>query len=106
MVTEVVNINCCVTDLRYKEVISNSDGTRLGCVNDVEIDTCSGNVVSIVIYGTAKCFGIFGKTHDIKICWKDICVIGEDTILVNYCPPCREENLRRKRSGIFDSFFS
>jgi len=99
-------LNCCVTDLRYKEVINNSDGTRLGCVNDVEIDTCNGCIVSIVIYGQPKCFGLFGRTADIKICWKDICVIGEDTILVNFTPqPCCEVR-QRKRGRVFDSFFS
>lgn len=105
MVTEVVCINCSVTDLRYKEVINSTDGTRLGCINDVEIDTCSGCVVSIVIYGTAKCLGVFGRTQDIKICWKDICVIGEDTVLVNFTPPCRDECFKHKRSGFLDSFF-
>ncbi len=100
-------MNCCVTDLRYKEVINNADGTRLGCVNDVEIDTCTGCVVAIVIYGQAKCFGLFGRTADIKICWNDICVIGEDTILVKYCPPpCACDVRQRKKGKFFDTFFS
>jgi len=100
-------MNCCVTDFRYKEVINNADGTRLGCVNDVEIDTCTGCVVSIVIYGQAKCFGLFGRTPDIKICWNDICVIGEDTILVKYCPPpCACDVRQRKKGKFFDSFFN
>lgn len=100
-------MNCCVTDLRYKEVINNADGTRLGCVNDVEIDTCTGCVVAIVIYGQVKCFGLFGRTPDIKICWNDICVIGEDTILVKYCPPpCACEVRQRKKGKFFDSFFN
>ena len=106
MVTEVVNINCCVTDLRYKEVINNADGTRLGCVNDVEIDTRNGCVISIVIYGQAKCFGLFGRAPDIKICWSDICVIGEDTILVKFCPPVCNEVRQKKRGRFFDSFFN
>lgn len=99
-------MNCCVTDLRYKEVINNADGTRLGCVNDVEIDTCNGCVVAIVIYGQAKCFGLFGRTPDIKICWNDICVIGEDTILVKFCPPPVGDVRQRKKGRIFDSFFN
>ncbi len=99
-------MNCCVTDLRYKEVINNADGTRLGCVNDVEIDTCTGSIVAIVIYGQAKCFGLFGRTNDIKICWNDICVIGEDTILVKFCPPPCNDARQRKKGRIFDSFFN
>ncbi len=99
-------MNCCVTDLRYKEVINSSDGTRLGCVNDVEIDTCTGSVLAIVIYGQGKCLGLLGRLPDIKICWNDICVIGEDTILVKYCPPpvCCETR-QRKKSRFLDNFF-
>lgn len=35
-------MNCCVTDLRNKEVVNKKDGTRLGNVCDVEVDTCTG----------------------------------------------------------------
>lgn len=99
-------MNCCVTDLRYKEVINNSDGARLGCVNDVEIDTCTGCIVSIVIYGHPRCFGLLGRMNDIKIHWSDICVVGEDTILVNFCPPVCGTSRQRKRGRLFDSFFN
>ena len=92
-------MKCCVTDLRNKEVINKSDGSRLGCVYDVDVDTCTGHVVAIILYGRARCFGLLGREEDIRICWEDIDVIGEDTILV--CrrpqrPPCR-----RKKQGWF-----
>ena len=75
-------MNCSFTELRNKEVINAKTGCRLGCVSDVEIDTCSGCIVSIIIWGKGKCFGLISKDDDIKICWKDIEVIGDDTILV------------------------
>ena len=77
-------MNCCITDLRMKEVINLCDGHRLGTVSDVEIDTCTGTVISIVIWSKCKCCGIFGKNDDIKIPWHNIKVIGNDTILVEY----------------------
>ena len=43
-------MNCCITDLRNKEVICAKTGCRLGCVSDVEIDTCSGCLVAIVVW--------------------------------------------------------
>ncbi len=99
-------MNCCVTDFRYKEVINQADGTRLGCANDVEIDTCSGRIISIVIYGRPKCFGLLGRMPDIKVCWDDICVIGEDTILVRNCPQQFCEARRKRRGGIFETLFN
>ena len=77
-----------ITDMHDKEVINVGDGTRLGFVDDVEVDTCTAQIVSIVIYGKNKCFGLLGRDTDIVIHWKDIEVIGEETVLVNFtCPP-------------------
>ena len=97
-------MNCSITDLRNKEVINAKNGCRLGSVSDVEIDTCSGCVVSIIIWGKGKCFGLLPSDGDIRICWKDIEVIGDDTIIV-----CCEGNFdccnsSRKRN-FFESLF-
>lgn len=43
-------MNCCVTDLRNKQVINQKDGDILGPVSDVEVDTCSGRVVAIIVF--------------------------------------------------------
>lgn len=96
-------MNCCITDMREKEVINLKDGCRLGCVCDVEIDTCSGKVTAIIIFGRGKLFGLMGRCDDIKICWENIKIIGDDTILVDFdCPvSCRTA----KKENIFDSLF-
>ena len=75
-----------ITDMHDKEVICICDGRRLGFVDDVEVDTCTAQIVAIVIYGhRGLCF--WRREPDIVIHWKDIEVIGEETILVNYkCP--------------------
>lgn len=83
-------MNCRIVDLRHKEVINIEDGRRIGCVNDVEVDMISARLVAIIIYGKLKFFGIFGREDDIIIKWKEIKVIGEDTILVKYCPICKK----------------
>ena len=100
-------MNCCITDLRNKEVICAKTGCRLGCVSDVEIDTCSGCLVSVIIWGRNKCFGLMGRDEDIKICWKDIQVIGEDTIIVCGDFACHRNNNQqaRIRRNFFDSIF-
>ena len=96
-------MNCCITDIREKEVINLSDGCRLGHVCDVEIDTCTGSLVSIIIWGKSKGFGLMGRYEDIKICWNDIKVIGDDTILVDAEIP---ESCRcNTRENMIDSLF-
>ncbi len=87
---------CCrIIEMRDKQVICIKDGTILGCVCDVEIDTSCGKLTSIVIYGRPKCFGLFGRCEDVIIPWNCIEIIGEDTILVNFDPP--QNVIRKKR---------
>ena len=76
-----------ITDMHDKEVINICDGTRLGYVDDVEVDTCTAQIVALVVYGKGKCFGLLGKEKDLVISWKNIEVIGDETVLVNFtCP--------------------
>lgn len=96
-----VFLNCCVTDLRNKQVINQKDGNILGPVSDVEVDTCSGRVVAIIVFGRPKCLGLLGRCDDIRICWEDIKIIGDDAILVCYnSPPCCPHP--RKNGGLHD----
>lgn len=75
---------CCrIVELRNKEVICKSDGSRVGCVFDVEIDTCSGKLVSIIVLGKPRFYGVLGREEDIVIPWEMIDIIGEDIILVS-----------------------
>lgn len=98
-------MNCCITDLRNKEVISAKTGCRLGFVSDVEIDTCSGALTAIVIWGKSRCFGLMGRDEDMKICWRDIEVIGEDTVIVcaDFKPPKQSSRMAKRNflEGLF-----
>lgn len=69
-------------DLRHKEVINICDGSRLGFVCDVEINFNDGRIEGIVIPGSSKLFGLFGKENEYIIPWENIIKIGEDIILV------------------------
>ena len=88
-------MGCRIAQLRHKEVINESDGALLGCVDDVEIDTRNACLVAIIIYGRPKFFGIFGRRSDTVIPWANIRLIGEDTILVNCKLPPRPNKKRR-----------
>ena len=96
-------MRCRITDMHNKEVINIGDGSRLGCVDDVEIDTCTAQIVAIVVHGRPKCLGLLGREEDIVIGWRHISVIGEDTILVNYECPCKPH--KHKGRGIFSDIF-
>ena len=93
-------MNCRFTEFRCKEVINIHDGCRLGYVGDVEIDTHSAQLKSIVIYGKFRWL-FFGREEDIVVPWEEIHIIGEDTILVNIAPPPRKKSKRNKWTASF-----
>lgn len=81
-------MNARISDMHEKEVINICDGTRLGFVDDLEVDTCTAQITALIIRGSSRLFGLMGRESDIVIQWKDIEVIGDETILVNFaCPP-------------------
>ncbi len=90
-------MKCSIADMRNKEVINLQDGTRLGFVGDVEIDTENAKLTTIIIYGRSRLFVLLGITDDIMIPWENIDVIGDETILVNHtiyaATPRRKQSL-------------
>lgn len=94
---------CKLIELRDKEVINIKNGFRMGYVNDIEFDTVTGSIVSLVIYGKSKIMGILGREDDMIVRWEDIDVIGDDTILVctdTYFPP------QKKKGGLVKSVWN
>ena len=83
---------CRITDLRHKEVINSCNGCRIGFADDIEVDTVTSQVKSIIVYGRPRCMGILGKNEDIIIPWSDIELIGEDTILVSTNMKYKQKN--------------
>lgn len=79
-------MTCRIDELKNKQVVCVSDGSVLGFVSDIELDTESGSLTSLVIFGNLKFFGLFGRENDIIIPWKEIEVIGPETILVSTDP--------------------
>lgn len=73
-----------ISDFRVKDVVNVADGKRLGNVGDIEINTHTGKIDSIVIPGAGKVMGLFGRDADIVIPWHNIVKIGNDVVLVRY----------------------
>ena len=79
-------MNCRIADLRNKQVVCLKNGCVLGFITDVELNTQSGSLEAIVIGGKLRAMGLFGKEEDIVIPWREIDVIGRETVLVTTDP--------------------
>ena len=74
---------CSFSSLRNKEIVNMKTGLKIGFVDDLELDTTGSNIVSLIVYGKSRAFGIMGRDEDVVIKCSNIELIGEDTILVN-----------------------
>ena len=92
---------CSFSDLKNKEVVNVRTGEKIGFIDDCELDSETGRIVSLVIYGRSRAFGLMGRDEDIVVRCSDIQLIGEDTVLVRFekdaicikSQSCRVENL-------------
>ena len=82
-------MECRVSELRYKEIINVSDGSRYGWVGDVEVDLDSGQVRAQVVPGRLRLFGLLGREEDRVFPWEAVRRFGADTILVETPPLSR-----------------
>lgn len=88
---------CRFDDLRCKEIINIKTGCKLGFADDIEFDNATAKICKLIVYGKCKFFGLMGREDDFAICWSDIEIIGEDTILV-----CTDFPYKAKKSiGFF-----
>lgn len=74
---------CRIDELKNKQVVCVENGCVLGFVSDIEMDTESGNLTSVIVFGKLRFWGLFGRSEDIVIPWSEITVIGSETILVS-----------------------
>ena len=82
-------MECRVSELRYKEIINVSDGSRYGWVGDVEVDLESGQVRALVVPGRLRLFGLLVREEDRVFPWEAVRRFGADTILVETPPLSR-----------------
>ena len=88
------------TELHRKEVICVCDGRRLGYIADACVEIPTGNIVSILVPGPCRFFGLLGRKDDYIIPWSRIIRMGTDIVLVDVKPEeCRF--MRGKQSLFF-----
>ena len=76
-------MQCRIRELRCKEVINICDGSRLGCVADVDVRFPEGQVCAVIVYGACRFFGLFGRGEDFYVPWDCIQRFGSDIILID-----------------------
>lgn len=84
-----------IGELRYKEVINVTDGTRYGYVGDVEVDLETGQVRTLVVPGRLRFFGLLGREAERVFPWAAVRRFGEDIILVEADAPTLSARRRR-----------
>ncbi|MEE1026892.1 MAG: YlmC/YmxH family sporulation protein [Acutalibacteraceae bacterium] len=92
-----------IAELRDKQVVSIKDASVVGHVYDIEFDTETGSLCSIVVTGKSKGLTFLGRGEDIVIPWDKIEVIGNDSILISlegYLP-----NQRKRRGALSGLFY-
>ena len=76
-------MTCRIDELKNKQVVCVKDGSVLGYISDIDLNTETGSLVAIIIYGKPRLLGVLGREEDIVIPWSEIEVIGDETVLVH-----------------------
>lgn len=71
-----------ISDLRMREIVNVQDGRRLGLIKDIDLDLENGRIQAIILAGSSRMLGFFGRDEEIIVPWEKIVKIGVDVILV------------------------
>lgn len=71
-----------ISEFQTKDVVNVANGKKLGNIGDIDIDLETGQIQSLIILGTGKVLGLFGREEETVILWQNIVKIGADVILV------------------------
>lgn len=80
-----------LSELQEKDIINIRDGTKIGTIVDMEIDS-NGRLVSFLVEKNK--FFSFSSKNEIEISFQQIEKIGEDVILVGY-PTKKDRKLEK-----------
>lgn len=70
------------SELRTKEVINVRDGSLLGCITDIELNSFTGEISAIILPSGNGILASLSPKNRLCIPWCNIERIGRDTILV------------------------
>ncbi len=82
-----------VTDLASKEVVNINDGSKLGRIDDAEVDMKTSEIKNFIIHGKPRLFGLLGRGEDVVINFDEIEMVGEDIVIVKMASTVVKRNL-------------
>ena len=88
-----------MAELRYREIINVCTGHRLGFVCDAEFDMGTGKLLSLIVPGRCRFFGLFGREDDYIIPFECITRLGDDIILAEI--PGDYKRCKRTKPPVF-----
>lgn len=71
-------------ELQSKDVINVVDGTKMGRINNMEIDITTGKIISIIVQTNTRFMNFFTGNNNVVIPWNQIVKVGGEVIIVNY----------------------
>ncbi len=73
-----------LTELMSKDIINDEDGSKLGKICDLELDTTTGTIQNIIINRGFKFNNLFTSKEAAFIPYNKIIKIGNDVVIVDY----------------------
>lgn len=73
-------------ELSEKDVIQIKTGENLGRIDDAIFDEGSAKLLSVVLRGRGRLFGLMGYEEDLVIPWEALKTIGADVVMVDAEP--------------------
>lgn len=77
-------ISLLLGEFQAKDVVNVVDGSKLGKVSDLEIDTSTGKIISVLVQPSLRFSGFFSNNNTVTIPWNQIIKIGGEVVIVNY----------------------
>ena len=85
-------------DLREKEVISITDGSRYGYIGDVTFDIAAGKVRELVVPGRRRFLGLVGPRENLVFPWNQVHRFGQETVLIEGTPKSLREGEKERHN--------
>ena len=87
-----------IGELRCKEVINVTDGSRYGYVGDAEVDLETGQIQALIVPGRLRLLGLLGREEERVFPRTAVRRFGEDIILVEDISAGFSGKKRRQRA--------